>query len=148
MRESGGPLFSVVTDTNRDRRLDGIVSDGLQYRFRCWYYNCWKKVGGRWGELQEHIKLCFHSLASSCKAVLRTQKGPQHTEHCESSITSDGIEAENFILRKERKWENYSVQHSEHRWKDLWWNGSGWNLSKYAQAIFEVNVSKKIKDQA
>lgn len=48
-------------------------------------------------------KSCFHSLASSSKVVLRTQKGSQYTELCESSITFDGIEAENFILRKERK---------------------------------------------
>lgn len=46
---------------------------------------------------------CFHLLASSSRAVLRTPRGSQHIELCESSITFDGIEAENFILRKERK---------------------------------------------
>lgn len=39
-------------------------------------------------------------MASSSKAVLRTQKGSQHTESCESSITCDGIGAENFILKR------------------------------------------------
>lgn len=45
----------------------------------------------------------FHPLGSTSKAILRTQKGSQHRQLCESSITFDGIEAENFILRKERK---------------------------------------------
>lgn len=58
---------------------------------------CWR------GRRAAHNVLFFHPLGSTSKANLRTQKGSQHRELCESSITFDGIEAENFILRKERK---------------------------------------------
>lgn len=46
------------------------------------------------------MQFCFHPMAASAKAILRTQKGSKHIELCERSITFDVIEAENFYFKK------------------------------------------------
>ena len=48
-------------------------------------------------------QVLFSSFGIFFKGNFKNPKVSQHTELCESSIPFDGIEAENFIFRKERK---------------------------------------------